>query len=1145
MRKIGYIASAVVFFLTGFLIISFHLSPPADRGVSGSSNRAVDQEAESDWFIVQRAFPFNDIPRTALPAMTAGMKQFTLRALKDRSALSGPDWTLAGPSNIGGRITAVALDPNNGNIIYAAAASGGVWKSNDFGTTWFNIFNESFSIGSLALSPENPGVIYVGTGEANPSSVDTYPGNGIWRSTDGGGTWTNLGLAETGHIGKIVINPLNPNTIFVSTLGLYRSRTPDRGIYRSLDHGSTWSKVLYVNDTTGTADIVLCPSDTTIMLSTSWTYYRTLPYVIRGGPSSGLYRSTDGGSTWTHITNGIPHDDATIGRISLSFAPSNGAIAYALVANGGGYNWGGVYKSTDTGLSWVQSFAPTGSSESQVWYNNMITVHPTNPNIVWAGMTTLYRSTDGGSTFPPTIMFGSSHVDYHALEYTPGNTNTIVLGNDGGIYTSTDGGTDWTKSLDLPITQYYAGTVSLLNPNRLLGGTQDNGSSETQAGTDPWSFIFGGDGFYCLIDPTDSMYVYAETQYGGLVYSTNGGFSFAGGTNGLDNTEFMGWETPIAMDPQHPKTLYTGLESVYRTKNNMQSWTKISGNLTNHISSAYSTVSTIDVSPVDSNVIIAGTGDGKIWITTNGGALWTDVSSGLPLHWVTRVVADPDSSNIVYVTLSGFREYDSAAHVFMTRNFGATWTNIGGSLPDIPVNDLIVDPVNRSYLYIATDMNVMKTSDRGTTWGILGSALPVVTVHDLAFHPGARELVAFTHGRSVFTMQIPDPDVMSEVLTLNPRWNLISNPLDLPDDSVGALFPSAGGPAFAYDSVSGYVASQTIVPGKGYWVRNKFGSVQTSQIYGHRISAETLRVFAGWNLIGSVSSPVPVGNILTVGTTIVSQLFGFDGGYLVEDSVKPGNGYWLKVGQSGTIILGPLNPSGSTVYQNFSNALDRYNRLVVTDGGGNRGILYFGRRVSDEAEGEFEMPPVPPGGFFDVRFGSNTFVSISDDHPDRFDPIRLSSSIQPLAMRWEIRDSRTVSSLVVNGHAISLAENGSLIIPEEIRTLGIRYAAPVDGPRTYSLRQNYPNPFNPSTVIMFTLPGRSQVRLTVYDALGHVVKTLLDGSRQGGEQSVSWNGTDLNGNQVASGLYIYRIEAKNADDRESIFRDAKKMILLR
>ncbi len=1102
-----------------------------------------ERGAEADWFMVQRAFPSNDIPRGTATKMVSAMQAFAATSARQPSSTAAADWIPAGPSNIGGRITALLIHPVNDSIIYAAAASGGLWKTTDRGTTWRNIFNESFSTGALSFAPDDPNTIYLGTGEANPSSVDTYPGNGVWRSTDAGQTWVNLGLQQVGQIGKIAVNPLNPKTIFVSALGLYRSRTTDRGIYRSTDRGATWSQVLYVNDTTGTADVAIDPQDTAIVLATSWTYYRTLAYVNRGGPSSALYRSTDGGTTWIKNISGMPHDDASIGRISLAFAPSDPATVYALVAGGGGYNWNGVYRSFDTGDTWFQTYNGSSVSESQVWYNNIIVVHPTNPNIVWAGMTGLYKSTDGGSTFSYASIAGDYHVDHHAMEYAATDTNLIVLGNDGGIYISDDGGSFWNKSYDLPVTQYYAGTVSALNPNHLLGGTQDNGSSMTRSGTDPWNIFYGGDGFYCLIDPTDSNYIYAEYQYGGLGYSTNGGGSFFGGTNGLNFSEFAGWETPVAMDLRHPKTLYTGLERVYRTTNNMQSWTAISPVLTYHISAAYSTVSTIDVSSVDSSIIYAGTGDSRLWVTTNGGGTWTDISAGLPLRWVSRVVADPESTNVAYVTLSGFRQYDSAAHVFRTRDFGQTWTNIGSSLPDIPVNDLIVDPATPANLYVATDLGVVYSSNRGTSWSTLGTTLPGVTVHDLAFHAGTKRLYAFTHGRSVWSIDVSNIGLQNTTLTLAPRWNLISVPLAVQNDSVPVLFPQSAGQAFAYVSGSGYIPTLVTPPGQGYWLQVPGSIQQSATIYGAAISVETLAVSAGWNLIGSLSAPINVSGVMAVGTTVQSNIFTYNNGYVVVDTIQPGKGHWVKVSQGGQLIL--QNGAGAQrSAKSVAAGLEGFDTLRVRDAAGTRQTLFFGGKMTQAEEIFFEMPPAPAEGMFDVRFGNGSLVAPAEGG-ERVVSITIRGGVFPLELSMSHGRSETSAYITVDGKAAVPEGDGRYRIAHQASSIELHLSGAQAEPSSYALSPNYPNPFNPSTAVRCSVPVESNVRLEVYDMLGRDVKTLFDGRMVAGSKTFIWDATDGGGSRVASGIYFVRMESRPLAAEGTVVTFVRKMVYMR
>lgn len=863
-------------------------------------------ERDPDWFMAQRCYPYNDVPQKSFQGMRAAMKTFAAAAAKQPrkiNDLSG-SWSFAGPTNIGGRVSALIITPPS-NEIFAGAASGGVWKSTDFGSTWTLVFNEAYSTGALAYNPQNPSEIFVGTGEANAAGSPMYPGNGLWRTTDDGGTWTSLGLASTGHIGKIVINPLNPNTIYLSSIGLYRSRTADRGIYKSTDHGTSWTKILYINDTTGAADVVL-DTDTNRVIATTWTRYRPLWYSIIGGPGSAIYFSINAGTSWAKA-GGSPNNDATIGRISLAAAPSNPAILYALVADASG-GWKKVLRSANHGQNWAVSFNNTlfnTSSESQVWYNNIMLVDPLDPNIVWAGMTHLYKSTNGGSSFSFYGISGSSHVDYHAMSSPPSmGPDTLVFGNDGGIFISSDQGGTWWKSPNLPITQFYAGIVDPQDPTVLFGGTQDNSTMRTYGNNpDGWYIIYGGDGFTTLMDPTDENYVYAEYQYGAHAYSTDGGTTFFDGNNGINQSEQANWSVPVAMDLQHPKTLYTGTTFLYRTTDNMQNWTKISPDLTYDKGGFLGTVSAIDVSKSNSDVIYAGSGDGRMWYTADGGSTWHDISLGLPSHYITRVTIDREFPNDAYVTLSGFREYDFQGHIYHTTDYGSTWTNIGGSLPDIPVNDLVIDPLDRSTLYVATDLNVLYSTDAGTAWNVLGNNFPQVPVHNLSLHEESRTLAAFTHGRSVYTYVLPVANQVRVQCALQPRWNMISNPFTADNDLVHALFPGALTDAYSLGSNQGYIQDVNLLPGCGYWLKfaNTTGLSQT--LMGSPVSTRSISVRAGWNMIGSLSSDIPTSNISAVGTTVLSQYYTYTGSYTPSTVISAGKGYWVKVDNDGQLVL--------------------------------------------------------------------------------------------------------------------------------------------------------------------------------------------------------------------------------------------------
>lgn len=732
--------------LVSFFFYTFTVSEVFQDSAHVSAE--VFESKDNDWFMLQRVYPNNDID----PAKYEHARSVVRARVAEQSMLV-PVWQSAGPTNIGGRITSLALDPTDVNVIYAGAAAGGAWKSSDGGVTWSNIFNESSSIGALLLDPTNASTIYVGTGEANPGGIAIYPGNGLWRSTDAGQSWMSVGLQNVGHIGKIAIHPNVSNTIFVAALGHYRSRTQDRGVFRSTDFGVTWNRVLFVNDTTGACDVLIDPLDPNRILAAMWTRYRPMTYSVIAGPSSGLWLSTDAGSSWAQITAGFPFNDATLGRTSLAVSGSSPNIMYALTANSASVR--GVYKSTTSGLSWSQvaSGAAFGG-EGQVWYNNVVAVHPADPNVLFAGMTFFYKSTNGGVNWANST--SGMHVDFHALAIDPAAPNRMVAGNDGGVYRTTTGGSPWTKSFNLPISQFYAGTIDYSNPQRNYGGMQDNGTARTLTGSvNDWQGIYGGDGFYVLIDPTNPNRVYVESQNGGLAYSVNGGTSFTNGRTGIGNDR-TNWSTPFVMDLTNTLMLYVGTYRVYRTVNGMQNWTVISGDLTNNSSNLPGTITTLDVAQSNPNVIYVGSGDGRVSVTTDGGSNWQDISGSLPNRWVTRLTIDPDSANVCYITHSGYLQYDFESHIHKTVDFGQTWMNIAGDLPDMPINDIIVDREVRPNLYIATDLGVMYSTNGGVNWLVLGTDFPEVPVHDLTFHAPTRTLLASTHGRSAYVVDLSE-----------------------------------------------------------------------------------------------------------------------------------------------------------------------------------------------------------------------------------------------------------------------------------------------------------------------------------------------------------------------------------------------------
>jgi photosystem II stability/assembly factor-like uncharacterized protein len=715
-----------------------------------AKRRGDTSRKPTEWFTLSRAYPYDEIPfESYMRALTRAQELRNNETIQRIGV-----WEMAGPSNVGGRVTAMAAHPSQPDVIYAGAALGGVLKSTDGGITWAEISDAvpSLSVGDLAIDPVDPNRLYLGTGEANASG-DSYAGTGIYRTTDGGTSWEHIGLPNSHHIGKIAIDPTNPNRIFAAATGKLFGVNPDRGIYRSTDGGDSWTQVLFVSDSTAGIDVAINPTSPNIVFAAMWERVRRPQFRKVGGMTSGIWRSTDGGDNWTRLSSGLPAPGPNVGRIGLAIAPSNPSTVYASYCDNPGY-FMGFYRSTNGGDTWILRSGDQGFS-SFGWYFGKVWVHPTNANIVYFGDVEMWKSTDGAGSWFSII--GSMHVDHHAWYQNPSNPNFIVNGNDGGVYTSQNGGSSWTKRYDLPITQFYAMTIDKLNPHRLYGGTQDNSTPRTWDGQPGnWDVLFYGDGFYSIVDYTNSNVIYAEAQYGYLGRSTDGGNWFDIITNGLGPGEDINWCMPVVMSPHNNQILFAGCERLYKTTNRGNSWSAISPDLTGDYGGnlVYGTITTIDQSPVNAAVLWAGTDDSRVWVTTNGGTNWTNVAGTLPDRWCTRVTADVFDPATAYVTFSGYKEDELLPHIFKTTDYGANWNDISGNLGDIPINDVLPDPLYTSRLYIGTDFGMYYTNDDGATWAPLGDNHPICPVFDIDLHAGTRKIVSGTHGRSMYSYDL-------------------------------------------------------------------------------------------------------------------------------------------------------------------------------------------------------------------------------------------------------------------------------------------------------------------------------------------------------------------------------------------------------
>ena len=710
------------------------------------------QRRPSNYFYEQRAFPYDRIPQDQYLEALDYAKQKKTRFLQSALAAEASVWSPAGPTNIPGRITAMAVHPYDLNTIYAASASGGVYKSTNLGANWTNIFgdNGQFSMGAIAIDPNHPLVLYVGTGEAS-NSIDSYEGTGVYKTIDGGANWTFAGLPNSARIGKIVIDPTNSQRVFVAVQGprFGNPPSPDRGLYRTEDGGATWDRVLYVDDYTGCIDVALHPATGTVFAA-MWPF----GYDIRSTVWKSSLRGNPGTFTMVSGTGGFPLA-ADISRIGLDVDPLSSTV-YAIVM-GSNYDLYGMYRSDNLGLTWVRTndAALDGTFGGFGWYFGQVRVAQGNPDIVYSLGVTLMKSDNGGDSW--YSVHNGIHVDHHALYINPADPDVVYGGSDGGVHYTTNGGSTWTRHLNMDNTQFYAITLDPAHPERLYGGTQDNGTMRTTTGAlGDWEEIFGGDGFYCLVDYTNSDIIYVESQYGNLAKSTDGGASFFSAQSGIDpgSVEPHGWNTPIEMDQNNSEILYYGTDRIYKTVDGALNWNAISPSL-----SATRYLTAIASAKSDGQVVYAGSRAGDVWGTTDGGSTWNDLGASLPDRWVTRLAVDPFDAAVCYITLSGYvNDGSSLPHLFRTDNYGASWTDISSDLPDAPLNDVVFDPDDHLTLFVGSDVGVYTSTSPWTIWTPVGTNMPITPIIDLVMHEGTRKLVAGSHGRSMFSTTVPCPD---------------------------------------------------------------------------------------------------------------------------------------------------------------------------------------------------------------------------------------------------------------------------------------------------------------------------------------------------------------------------------------------------
>ncbi len=726
--------------------------------------------------------------------------------MKNNTSHKDMVWQYIGPQNVSGRCTDIAVvTPKNENFtIYVAAASGGVWKTVNEGTTWEPVFDQaaSTSIGDVTIAPSNSDIVWIGTGEANIFR-SSMAGCGVYKSTDAGKTWTHMGLTDTNTIPRIIIHPRNPDIVYVAASGHEWTHNAERGVYKTTDGGKTWEKILYINEQTGAIDLVMDPTNSEILYAATWQRIRKKWNDPRNEPTysgSGIHKTTDGGKTWKPINNGLPEAKRR-GRIGLDLCLSKPNVIYALVDNyeiareitdedradtygvpSSGFIKGStVYRSDDGGANWRQMSGLTPEMKQYMerhagtygWVFGQIRVDPNDENTIYIMGVPLSVSNDGGKTFR---RLRGMHGDHHGMWIDPNNSNYIINVNDGGIVISYDKGETWRQFRhNLPLCQFFNIAYDMDTPFRVYGSMQDHGSFrgvvELSRGRDNIPTVDfegapGGEGSSHAIDPTDPRIVYSAGFYGTLTRSFLG-------KDGQWQRKYIlprpypneprlrgQWVAPFILSPHNPNIIYHGMQYLFRSRDRGDSFETISPDLTYNIKSEmgdipYQTLYSISESPLKFGLIYVGTDDGKVHVTKNSGKTWKEIMKGLPYHkWVSRMVASAFDMGTVYMTQNGKRDDDFAAYVWKSTDFGENWVDISGNIPLGPVNVIREHPTNRNVLYVGTDIGVYVTTDGGKTWEVLGGNLPSTFVADLIVHPRDSILVIATHGRGMWAIDV-------------------------------------------------------------------------------------------------------------------------------------------------------------------------------------------------------------------------------------------------------------------------------------------------------------------------------------------------------------------------------------------------------
>ena len=748
--------------------------------------------------------------KTTTPKTTAAKPPSAQAAMVDEKLFGAMRYRQVGPFR-GGRVLAVTGVPGEPNVFYFGGASGGVWKSVDTGVSWRPIFDSQpiASIGAIAVAPSDHNTIYVGSGEACIRGNITY-GNGVYKSVDGGKSWKNMGLKDSRHIGAVIVNPKNPNIVFVAALGHAYGPNEERGVFRSSDGGATWQKVLYKDEKTGSIDVVFDPNNPNTLFAAMWQVVRT-PWSLNsgGGGGSGLYRSTDGGSTWNHLEgHGLP--SGLMGRIGVTVSAADSNRVYAMVES----KEGGLYRSDDGGDNWIR-INEDGRLRQRAWYFSHIFADPRSADTVYVLNTGMFRSTDAGRTFN---LLPAPHGDHHGLWIDPDDPMRLINGNDGGATVSTDGGATWSTQYNQPTAQFYHVITDNQWPYYIYGAQQDNSTIAIKSydddgviGRQDWYAVGGGESGYIAPYPPDPDITFANAEGFLSRYDKRtqqvvdiSVWPLDVSGNGAENLKYrFNWTSPLLVSPHDPKVLYTAADRLFKSTDMGQSWTQISPDLTRNDKSKqkpsggpitlditsveyFDTIFTVAESPLKKDMIWAGTDDGLVQLTNDGGQHWSNVTPKDVPEWSMISIVEPShfDANTAYIAVDRHKLDDSRPYIFRTRDAGKTWILTAGGIPEGSyVRSVKEDPKRKGLLFAGTETGVYFSIDDGGHWQPLKLNLPTVPVHDVEVH--GDDLVVATHGRAFWVLdnitalrQVETSSAASEAILFKPETAIR---LHLPD----------------------------------------------------------------------------------------------------------------------------------------------------------------------------------------------------------------------------------------------------------------------------------------------------------------------------------------------------------------------------